>query len=69
MELEFAVFCIENIARRLNRNGAEIYSLLAEKSNLLSSYILANREILHTQDKDYIVDDIIDVMRERGLVE
>ena len=67
MELEFAVFCIENIARRLHRSGAELYSLLAESSELLSSYIMANWEILHTQDKDYIVDDILDVMRERGL--
>ena len=68
MELEFAVFCIENIARRLNRNGAEVYSLLAEKSDILTTYILANWEVLHTQDKDYIVDDILEVMRERGLV-
>ena len=69
MELEFAVFCIENIARRLNRNGAEVYSLLAEKSDILSSYVMKNWEVLHTQDMDYIVDDILEVMRERGLVE
>ena len=68
MELEFAVFCIENIARRLNRNGAEVFSLLAEKSDILSSYIMKNWEVLHTQDMDYIVDDILEVMRERGLV-
>ena len=68
MELEFAVFCIENIARRLNRNGAEVYSLLAEKSDILTTYILANWEVLHTQDKDYIVDDILEVMREKGVV-
>ena len=69
MELEFAVFCIENIARRLNRNGAEVYSLLAEKSDILTTYILANWEVLHTQDKDYIVDDILEVMREKGVLE
>ena len=63
MELEFAVFCIENIARRLNRNGAEVYSLLAEKSDILTTYILANWEVLHTQDKDYIVDDILEVCK------
>lgn len=68
MELEFVVFCIENIARRLNRNGAEVYSLLAEKSDILTTYILANWEVLHTQDKDYIVDDILEVMREKGVV-
>ncbi len=66
-ELEFAVFCIENIAIRLGKNAEEIYTALTEKSNILSSYIIPEYEILHTQSKDYIVDDIISLMRERGL--
>lgn len=35
-ELEFAVFCIENIASRLERNAEEIYKMLTEESNILS---------------------------------
>lgn len=31
-ELEFAIFCIENIAIRLGKNAEEIYSALTEKS-------------------------------------
>ena len=31
-ELEFAVFCIENIAIRLGKNGEDIYRALTEKS-------------------------------------
>ena len=66
-ELEFAIFCIENIAIRLGKNAEEIYSALTEKSNLLNSYIIPEYEILHTQSKDYILDDILSVMAERGL--
>ncbi len=66
-ELEFAVFCIENIAIRLGKNAEEIYKMLTEESNILSSYIIPEYEVLHTQSKDYIVDDIISLMRERGI--
>ena len=66
-ELEFAVFCIENIAIRLEKNAEEIYKMLTKESNILSGYIIPEYEILHTQSKDYIVDDIISLMRERGI--
>lgn len=66
-ELEFAVFCIENIAIRLNKNGEDVYRALTKNSNILNSYIIPEYEILHTQSKDYIIDDIISLMEERGL--
>ena len=66
-QLEFAVFCIENIAIRLEKNAEEIYKMLTEESNILSDYIIPEYEVLHTQSKDYIVDDIISLMRERGI--
>ena len=66
-ELEFAVFCIESIAARLEKNAEEIYSMLTEKSDILFGYIIPEYEILHTQSKDYIVNDIISLMEERGI--
>ncbi|WP_277255743.1 DUF3791 domain-containing protein [Negativibacillus massiliensis] len=66
-ELEFAVFCFENIAIRLGKNAEEIYQSLTEKSDILNSYIIPEYAILHTQSKDYIVDDIISLMEERGI--
>ena len=66
-DLEFAVFCIENIASRLGKNAEEVYQALAEKSDILNSYIIPEYEMLHTQSKEYIVDDIISLMNERGL--
>ena len=65
-ELEFVVFCIENVAEFLERDAQQIYVELAE-SNILKDYIIPEYEILHTQSKEYIVADIVDIMKERGL--
>ncbi len=66
-ELEFAIFCIENVASRLNADAQKVYAALTEQTNILNEYIIPEYEVLHTQSKDYIVDDIIDIMRERGV--
>lgn len=66
-ELEFVIFCIENIAEKLKIRADQIYVALAEKSNILNDYIVPEYEMLHTQGKEYIVNDIIEVMKERGV--
>ena len=66
-ELEFAIFCIENVASRLHVDAQKVYVALSEQTNILNDYIIPEHEVLHTQSKDYIVDDIIDVMHERGV--
>jgi hypothetical protein len=67
-ELEFAVFCIESIAEHLGLNGDEAYKLLTEKSDILDNYIVPCSDVLHTQGKEYIVNDIVEIMREKELV-
>ncbi|MCL1876082.1 MAG: DUF3791 domain-containing protein [Synergistaceae bacterium] len=67
-ELNFAVFCVENIAEHLNLNGSEVYRLLSEDSDILDGYVIPNYDALHTQDKEYIVNDIIEYMCEKGLI-
>ena len=66
-ELEFAIFCIENIASRLHVDAQKVYVALSEQTNILKDYIIPEYAVVHTQSKDYIVDDIIDVMHERGV--
>ncbi|MDE7197809.1 MAG: DUF3791 domain-containing protein [Lachnospiraceae bacterium] len=66
-ELEFVIFCIENIAEKLKKRADQIYVALAEKSNILNDYIVPEYEMLHTQSKEYIVNDIVEVMKERGV--
>lgn len=66
-KLEFAVFCIENVAARLGVKAEEVYRIFTEKSDILYGYILPEYGVLHTQSKDYIVDDLLDVMQEKGV--
>ena len=44
----------------------KVYEALA-KSELLNGYIIPEYEVLHTQGKEYIVEDIIRLMEERGV--
>ena len=66
-ELEFAIFCIENVASKLHVDAQKVYAALTEQTDILQEYIIPEYEVLHTQGKDYIVNDIFDVMRERDV--
>lgn len=66
-ELEFAVFCIENVAARLHVHAETVYKAFTGQSDILHGYIIPKYEILHTQSKDYIVNDILELMEERGV--
>lgn len=60
------VFCIENLAIKLGVDAERVYKTLTEKSNILNEYIIPEYEMLHTQSKEYILNDILDVMKKRG---
>ena len=66
-ELEFAVFCLENVAARLGKPAEEVYRAWTDKSDVLRQYVIPSYDVLHTQGKEYIVDDVLDVMKERGV--
>lgn len=66
-ELEFVIFCVENTAIRLGVSAEKVYEVLTAESDILNKYIVPSYDVLHTQDKNYIIDDILDVMKERGV--
>ncbi len=66
-QLEFAIFCIENTAIRLGIDVRQVYEALTEKSGILNEYLVPEYEVLHTQGKEYIVDDILELLEERGV--
>ena len=68
-EVEFAVFCVENIADYLKMNAKDIYQLLSVKSSILFDYIVPSYEPLHSQSREYIVREIVDIMKEKGLLQ
>ena len=60
--------CIENIAIKLNSLPEAIYKKLAIDSNILNEYIVPEYGVLHTQSKEYIINDIIELMQEKGVI-
>ena len=66
-ELEFAVFCIENVAAKLGVDTERVYQAFTQKDDILNGYIVPEYKVLHTQSREYIVDDLLDVMKERGV--
>lgn len=65
--LEFAIFCIENLATLLNKDARDVYTALTQKSDILYGYIVPEYDVLHTQSKEYILNDIVDLIKERGI--
>ena len=66
-ELEFAVFCIENIAKELSVDGTMAYDMLAVQTDIVQNYIMPCYDVLHTQGKEYIVNDLIDMLKAKGV--
>ncbi len=66
-ELEFAIFCMENVAAKLGVSAEDVYKGFTDKSDILNGYIVPGYDALHTQSKEYIVNDIIELMQERGV--
>ena len=60
---EFVVFSIENAAKRLGRSGADVYRALAD-CNGIDGFLYPSYDVLHTQGKDYIVDETIGWLRD-----
>lgn len=64
--LEFTIFCIESLAEELGLSAKDTYKLLNVDTDILNSYTIPCYEVLHSQSKHYIVEDLIEVLKERG---
>ena len=56
--IEFVVFCIENTATRLKKRGDEVFRELM-KTGGIEQFLFPSFPTLHTQSKDYIVDEVL----------
>lgn len=66
-QMRFAVFCTGALAERLGIREEKMFDML-ENNNIFKDYIFDLYDILHTQSQEYIVDDIIDFMKTKGIV-
>ncbi|MCR1951961.1 MULTISPECIES: DUF3791 domain-containing protein [unclassified Clostridium] len=66
-QLYFSIFCITALSRNLNIIPSDVYNLLTERTKILDEYIIKYYDILHTQGEDYIVSEIINLLRSKGI--
>ena len=65
--VDFITYCIGNLSRRLNLSVAEVYRRL-KQSGILYGYIVPSYDVLHTFGKEYLMEDLIEYMREKGVL-
>lgn len=65
--LEFVTFCIGNLSRRLGLTSLNVYEQL-KSSGILMNYIVASYDVLHTFSKEYLMDDLTEYMKEKGVL-
>lgn len=66
-ELLFSVFCVENVAERLGVPGGDAYRKLVQ-GNIINGYIIPYFDVLHTQGKRYVTDELVRLMRHEGVI-
>lgn len=64
-EMDFVVYCVENLANYINEDSVKVFDLLDE-NELIEGYILKFYDILHTQGKDWIVEDLVEQLEKSG---
>lgn len=66
--LEFATYCIGGLALRLGMTRKEVYQRLLS-SGILYGYIVPCYDVLHTFGSRYLMDDLVDYMKEKGVAD
>jgi len=65
-EIDFTVFIMHRLANRWGRTVPETYQLLT-KAGIMDDYIIAHFDTLHSMGEEYLIEDITDFAREKGL--
>ena len=64
-QLDFVTYCVGNLADRLNMSASKVYKML-RSTDILNGYMIPCYDVLHTFSKEYIIDDLINLLKKRG---
>jgi hypothetical protein len=65
-ELTFVVFILHTLGQHWNMTTPEVYDIL-NSTRILDDYIIKCYDVLHTLGKEYLVEDITEFVREKGI--
>lgn len=66
-ELVFSIFMLYSLAEKWKMPPTKVYEIL-NSTGILDDYIIACYDVLHTQGKEYLVEDITEYVREKGVM-
>lgn len=61
IKLAFAASCVEGAARKLGVPYKEVYERM-KKVELIDNYILKHYDTLHTESREYLIEDVIECL-------
>nr|MBP3598106.1 DUF3791 domain-containing protein [Eubacterium sp.] len=64
-EMKFSIFLINCIAEKVEKKPSEVYEIL-DQTQVLDEYIIPCYDVLHTLGREYLVEDICELVKERG---
>lgn len=64
LKLAFAASCVEGLARRLVLPYTEVYERMS-RTGVIANYILPFYDTLHTESREYLLDDILEYMKNK----
>lgn len=65
-KLTFVVFILHALGQHWNMTTPEVYEIL-NMTGILDDYIIKCYDVLHTLGKEYLVEDITEFVREKGI--
>lgn len=65
--LGFVTYCISKLAQVLKLSQREVYHRL-KVSGILDGYIIPSYDVLHTFSSRYLMEDLTDYMKEKGVL-
>ncbi len=64
-EMKFSVFLINSIAEKVQKEPSEVYDVL-NRTKILDEYIIPCYDVLHTLGREYLIEDVCELVKERG---
>ncbi len=64
IQLGFVASCIEFVATELKQTYQEVYWRM-KRAGLLSQYIYEFYDVLHTQSRQHLTEDLIDLLKRK----
>lgn len=64
--LAFSIFVLYSLADKWKKTPAFVYNIL-NSTGILDNYVISGYDVLHTLGKEYLVEDITEYVREKGV--